>query len=154
MQTNERFHRVDREMFNSIYSGHLKQLQTVSYSSGSDFILWLRNVFGTEDTAYSGGAAFIHILKARLEDKDAPVIFSDFSGDLHAVNAISLVQDIENPNDYYIGIYDNNYPGEKRYIYVECGDKTCVTVANEYYPKSNQPLRISPSLGEDLAYYQ
>ncbi len=154
MQTNERFHRVDREMFNAIYSGHLKQLQTVSYSSGSDFILWLRNVFGTEDTAYSGGAAFIHILKARLEDKDAPVIFSDFSGDLHAVNAISLVQDIENPNDYYIGIYDNNYPGEKRYIYVECGDKTCVTVANEYYPKSNQPLRISPSLGEDLAYYQ
>lgn len=38
--------------------------------------------------------------------------YKEYSGGLHAINAISLVQDIDNPNLYYIGVYDNNYPGE------------------------------------------
>lgn len=36
----------------------------------------------------------------------------------HAVNAIRLIQDINNPNKFKIEVYDNNYPGEKRYIEV------------------------------------
>ena len=34
----------------------------------------------------------------------------------HAINAVKLIQ--QSPNKYKIEVYDNNYPGEKRYIYV------------------------------------
>lgn len=144
----------DKQMFNAIYASFIKQNAVTNYSSGSDFILWLRNVLGSESTDYKGANGFINILISRLNDKDAPVIISDFSGGLHAINAISLVQDVENPNYYYIGVYDNNYPGEKRYVDIECNEKTCVTKANHYYKGSGQPIRITPSLESDLQYYK
>lgn len=102
---------------------------------------------------YSKLVGFINILKTRLNDQDAPVIYSSFNGGLHTINAISLVQDIDNPKLYYIGVYDNNYPGEKRYVNLECKKDTCVTKANNYYSRSNQPVRISPSLEYDLSYF-
>lgn len=68
-------------------------------------------------------------------------------------DATQLVQDIDNPNLYYIGVYDNNYPGEKRYVNLECKKDTCVTKANNYYSRSNQPVRISASLEYDLSYF-
>lgn len=89
-----------------------------------------------------------------MEDGDAPVIFSNFNGGFHAINAISLVQDNKDFNHYYIGVYDNNYPGEKRYVDIECTKKTCVTKANNYYSNSKQPIRITASLEYDLEYYQ
>lgn len=153
MQTSSIFNNDDKQMFNAIYTGFIRQNVTTHYSSGTDFILWLRNVVGSETTNYKGGKGFINILKARLDDKDAPVITSSFSGGLHAINAISLVQDIENPNYYYIGVYDNNYPGEKRYVDIECNKKTCVTKSNSYYTSSGEPIRITPSLEYDLEYY-
>lgn len=154
IQTNTNFMNDDKQLFNAIYTGHIRQNVTTHYSSGSNFVLWLRNVFGTEITDYKGAIGFITILKTRLEDKDAPIIYSSFNGGLHAINAISLIQDIENPNYYYIGVYDNNYPGEKRYVDVECTKTTCVTKANEYYENSGQPIRITPSLEYDLEYYR
>ena len=105
---------------------------------------------GLDRVGYKGAQGFINILKTRLQDKDAPVI-STMS---HAVNAISLVQDIENPNYYYIGIYDNNYPGEKRYVDLKCKNNNCYSVANSYYSESGQPYRITPSLEYDLEYYK
>lgn len=153
MQTSSIVSNDDLQMFNAIYTSFIRQDATTHYSSSSNFILWLRNVFGTESTDYTGAAGFINILKSRLNDKDAPVISSTFSGGLHAINAISLVQDIDNPNLYYIGVYDNNYPGEKRYVNLECNKDTCVTKANSYYTSSGEPVRITPSLEYDLAYY-
>lgn len=141
-------------MFNAIWTGFIRQDTTMHYSSGLNFVLWLRNVIGTETTDYTGAQGFINILKSRLNDRDAPVISSSYSGGLHAINAISLVQDIENPNYYYIGVYDNNYPGEKRYVDIKCNKYTCSTVANDYYTESGQPIRITPSLEYDLAYYK
>ncbi|MDE6141802.1 MAG: hypothetical protein K2G03_04285, partial [Bacilli bacterium] len=154
MQNNSNFNNDDRQMFNAIYAGFIRQNAIYHYSSGSDFALWLRNVYGTETTPYKGGDGFINILKSRLEDKDAPVIFASFSGGLHAINAISLVQDINKPNYYYIGVYDNNYPGEKRYVDVECKKNKCVTKANSYYTKSGEVIRITPSLEYDLEFYK
>ena len=154
MQKNNTLNYDDKQMFNAIYAGFIKQNVTTYYASASNFILWLRNVVGTEVTEYKGANGFINILKTRLDDKDAPVIFASFSGGLHAINAISLVQDIDNPNYYYIGVYDNNYPGEKRYVDVECNRKKCVTKANDYYTKSGEPIRITPSLEYDLEYYK
>lgn len=36
----------------------------------------------------------------------------------HAINAIRLIQDINDTNKFKIEVYDNNYPGETRYIEV------------------------------------
>ncbi len=154
MQTSKAMKKDDTQMFNAIWTGFIRQDTTMHYSSGLNFVLWLRNVIGTETTDYTGAQGFINILKSRLNDRDAPVISSSYSGGLHAINAISLVQDIENPNYYYIGVYDNNYPGEKRYVDIKCNKYTCSTVANDYYTESGQPIRITPSLEYDLAYYK
>ncbi len=37
---------------------------------------------------------------------------------VHAVNAIRLIQDVNDSNKFKIEVYDNNYPGETRYIEV------------------------------------
>lgn len=154
MQTSGIINNNDKQMFNAIYAGFIRQNITTHYSSGSNFVLWLRNFAGTETIDYTGSKGFINVLKTRLNDKDAPVISSSYSNGLHAINAISLVQDIDNSNYYYIGVYDNNHPGEKRYVDIECNKNTCVTVANSYYSKSGQPIRITPSLEADLEYYK
>lgn len=153
MQTSNIMKKDDVQMFNAIWTGFIRQNVISSYSSGTDFVLWLRNVIGTESTDYTGAQGFINILKSRLNDKDAPVIVSSYSGGLHAINAISLVQNIENPNYYYIGVYDNNYPGEKRYVDIKCTEDICSTVANKYYTESGQPIRITPSFEYDLKYF-
>lgn len=154
MQKSKVMKKDDTQMFNAIWAGFIRQLTTNHYSSGSNFSLWLRNVIGVESNDYTGAQGFINILKSRLNDKDVPVISSNYSGGLHSINAISLVQDIENPNYYYIGVYDNNYPGEKRYVDLKCNKDKCFTVANDYYTESGQPIRITPSLEYDLAYYK
>ena len=152
MQTSKIIKNDDLQMFNAIYASFIKQFNTVNYSSGTSFMLWLRKTIGTEKTYEGNQQGFLNILKTRLNNNDAPVII--VNGGLHAINAISLAQDIDNPNYYHIGVYDNNYPGEKRYVDIKCNDKTCVTVANKYYGKSNEPIRISLSLEADLEYFK
>lgn len=153
MQKSSIFNNDDKQMFNAIYASFIKQETETFYSSSTNFTLWLRNAFGTETTGYTGASGFINIIKSRLNDHDPLVMSSSYSEGLHAINAISLVQDIENPNYYYIGVYDNNYPGEKRYVDLECNKDKCVTKANSYYTNSKQPVRITPSLENDLEYY-
>lgn len=153
MQESSTISNDDLQLFNAIYAGFIRQQDTVEYSSGMDIILWLRNALGTEEISYNGRAGFINILTTRLNNKEAPVISSSYTGGFHAINAISLVQSTSNPNEYSIGVYDNNYPGEKRYVKIVCNDTVCLTEANEYYSNSGQPIRITPSLEYDLAYY-
>lgn len=153
MQKSSIIDNNDKQMFNAIYTSFIKQKDMKFYSSGYNFTLWLRSLVGSESIDSYDKQSFINILKSRLDCKDAPVICSDYSGGLHAINAISLVQDIENPNHYYIGVYDNNYPGEKRYIEIECKNDVCVTKSNYYYDKSGEPIRITPSLEYDMKYY-
>lgn len=153
MQTSNNIEYDDLQIFNAIYASFIKQNVTNHYSSASNFTLWMRNLLGVESIEYKGAYGFINILKNRLKDNDAPVISSKFDGVLHGVNAISLVQDINNPNHYYIGVYDNVYPGEKRYVEIVCNQENCVTKANDFYNGSDQPIRISPSLEYDLKYY-
>lgn len=150
MQTSSIMKKDDTQMFNAIYASFIKQKRDTHYASGTNFIFWLADIMGVEATDYKGEQGFINILKSRLNDKD-PIVISTMS---HAVNAISLVQDIDNPNHYYIGIYDNNYPGEKRYYELNCKNNVCKTIDNEYYQNGGQVLRITPSLEYDLAYYK
>ena len=154
MQTSSKIKNDDKQLFNAIYASFIRQNKIVQYSSGSNFMLWLRERFGQEEIEYKGAQGFINILVSRLNQKDAPVISSNFGDGLHAVNAINLVQDIDNPNIFYIGVYDNNFPGEKRYVSVECDGEECFTKSNEYYSDSDEPIRITPSLEYDLEYYK
>lgn len=153
MQTSNKIDGDDKEMFNALYAAFIKQNVSVHYSSSSNFQLFLREKFGSETIEYKNGPAFINILESRMNDKDAPVIVSNFEGGLHAINAISLIQDIENPNIYYIGVYDNNYPGEKRYLEVETKKDKSVTKSNTYYGNSGEAIRITPSIESDMEYY-
>lgn len=154
MQTSKLIDNSEKQILNAIYTGYIKQMETNYYSSSSNFETWVRNVFGVESSKKLNSAAFIELLRERLENGDAPVLASTFSGGLHAINAISLAQDNEDPNHYYIGVYDNNYPGEKRYVDVQCNKKTCATKANNYYTGSKEPIRITISLEEDLKYFE
>ncbi len=154
MQTSNIIENSDKQILNAIYAGYIKQNDTTHYSSSSNFIVWSRNVVGTESSKKLNSAAFIELLRNRLDNGDAPVIFGIFSSGLHAINAISLVQDNSDSNHYYIGVYDNNYPGEKRYVDLQCNKKTCVTKANNYYTSSKEPIRITTSLDDDLKYFK
>ena len=154
MQSSSIIDNSDKQLLNAIYAGFIKQNVTEYYSSSSNFMLWLRNVFGTESSEKMNSAAFIELLRTRLDSGDVPVISSSYSGGLHAINAISLVQDNKDSNHYYIGVYDNNYPGEKRYVDVICTNDTCVTKANNFYTDSDQPIRISASLEYDLEFFK
>lgn len=156
MQTSKLIDSTDKSLFNAIYAGYIKQKSVIHYASTSNFVLWVRDKIGTETIDDSNGPIFMNILKGRLDNKDVPVITTTFSqsGGLHAVNAISLVQNLDNPNYYYIGVYDNNYPGEKRYLDVECKKDKCYTQPNMYYNGSDNALRISTSIEEDLNYYK
>lgn len=154
MQSSGVIDNSDKQLLNAIYAGFIRQNAIEHYSSASNYILWLRNVFGSESTEKMNSAAFIELLRNRLNNGDVPVISASYSGGLHAINAISLAQDNEDANHYYIGVYDNNYPGEKRYVDVQCNKKTCVTKANSYYTSSNEPIRITASLKYDLEFFK
>lgn len=54
-------------------------------------------------------------LLTSLADKTPQVLAIN---DNHAVNAIRLIQDISNANRFKIEVYDNNFPGETKYITV------------------------------------
>ena len=54
---------------------------------------------------------------SQLNDGTPLVIGLSGAGN-HAINAIRLIQDTNDANKYKIEVYDNNYPGETRYIEV------------------------------------
>jgi hypothetical protein len=97
---------------------------------------------------------FISLLSSRIARHEAPVILAYFSGGLHAMNAINLVQDAKNSNHYYIGVYDSSYPGEKRYLELSCSKYSCTTKANSYYGESGEVIRMSISQDEDLKHFK
>lgn len=143
----------DKQLFNAIYTSFIKQDVTQNYTSGVDFYSFARNVVGKDETTKIEPESFIDVLKSRLESGDPAVISGMFDSGFHAVNAITLTQNISNSNKYSIGVYDNNYPGEKRYIDIICNKKKCLTESNAYYSGSGRPIRISYSLEDDLAYF-
>ncbi len=154
MQNSDKIENSDKQLLNAIYAAFIKQDATEFYSSSSNLLMAARNLFGIESSKKINSAVFIELLKMRLNDKDAPLLFSGFEGGLHAVNAIDLVQSLDNANHYYIGIYDNNYPGEKRYVDMECTKTSCVTKKGKFYSGNNKPIRISKSLADDLKFYK
>ncbi len=160
MQKSNVIDNEDKQLFNAIYAAFIKQMNEDNYVSSMNATYFFQNLFDSigyleyPENIKLDDNAFINIMTMRLKNGDPLVIGSVFGGGYHAINAISLAQDIENPNYYYIGVYDNNYPGEKRYVDLECKRGKCVTVANEYYSNSGNPISFTPSLEYDLEYYK
>jgi len=156
MQNSNSLENTDKQLLNAINLLFVKQGEGGFYSSGMSFDLWkmdvLGSIVGMDYIDYKGSNGFINILKSRLNDKDAIVLSADFYGQ-HSINAINLIQDIDNPNYYYIGVYDNNFPGQKRYVDIECNKETCSIVPNDYYPNAKGPISVTPSLEYDLEYF-
>lgn len=128
MQDSNNISNSDKQILNAIYTGFIKQDATEFLASSSNLGLWYRNKANAEDTDTVKPTKFLYLLKTRIESGDVPVIS--------------------------IGVYDNNCPGEKRYVDMICNKKNCVTKANSYYSKSNAPIRISLSLQSDIEYFK
>lgn len=156
MQTSI-IHNDDLQMLNAIYAAFISQEVQTFYWSGANWWTIARDLTGIEDSISIGGIGhngFINVLANRLNIGDPVVISSDFGGGFHAINAINLIQDIDNPFRYYIGVYDNNYPNQKKYVDLECNMLTCVAKENEHYTYGQTNIiRMTPSIEYDLAYY-
>ena len=63
----------------------------------------------------TGGSAGFERLKEKLSQGIPVVTIID---GVHAVNAIGLIQDSANHNEYVLQIYDSNYPSEPQKIYI------------------------------------
>ena len=153
MQNSATINDVDRSLFNAIYASQIRQTTVKMYSSGS--------AIGIDSTVVNNSTKhmtnsndFISLLSSRIARHEAPVILAYFSGGLHAMNAINLVQDAKNSNHYYIGVYDSSYPGEKRYLELSCSKYSCTTKANSYYGESGEVIRMSISQDEDLKHFE
>ena len=154
MQNSSKISNADKQMFNAIYAMFIKQMGATRCYSGMTAVSIFSYIIGMPTSMYTPNA-FTNILMSRMLAGDAPVLGGDFTGTgNHAVNAISLIQDIHNHNRYYIGVYDNNHPGELRYVNIVCNLNNCVTEKNEYYAGDKQVLMVNPSLEKDLEYLQ
>ena len=100
---------IDSEPFNSAVSLDESQLINAIWRL---FILQTNNNI----TSFSSNPdqAFSELYK-ELNNKTPIVIIIDGN---HAINAIRLIQDINDSNKFKIEVYDNNYSGETRYIEV------------------------------------
>ena len=139
LKTNTEVSKAEANLFTVLNNFLESQSSAYSYFSGSNGQLVQRQIVGTLFSDELSATKetpenFIDLLALRLNAKDPIVIggnFVDRQG--HAINAISLAQDIDNPDYYYIGVYDSNHHGEKRYLDLECKRNKCVLRNNEYY---------------------
>ena len=147
---NSNLKHEDLQLLNALYYLLRKQDDTTLYSSAYSAGYAVRGAATGMDTQFVGVEGFLNILISRLKDQDPAVL--SING--HAVNAIDLYQDINDSSIYHIGIYDNNYPGEKRYISMKCKKNKCLTIDNDYYKIKGNKIRITPSLEQDLEYFK
>lgn len=145
----------DKNLLNAIFASYIRQNTAHTISSGVDGITVARTIIGTDNVIDVRGPYFINRLYERIKSGEAPVIsgvlFSD--GGRHAINAISLIQDIKDHNHYYIGVYDNNYPGERQILELSCGRVSCMIKSNKYYTGSGQPIQMTLSEAADIEYF-
>lgn len=152
MQNSVAMDGTDRSLMNAIFAGQIRQATVKMYSSGSAIGIGGAAV-KTNVKQMTNSNDFMSLLMTRLRKHEAPVILAYFSGGLHAMNAINLIQDARDSNHYYVGVYDSNYPGEKRYLELECSKYSCTTRSNGYYSESGEVIRMSISQAEDLKHF-
>ena len=107
---------IDRSLLNAIFAGQIRQTSVKMYSSGSAIGINATIVDAGGMKRMTNSNDFITLLASRVRRHEAPVILAYFSGGLHAMNAINLIQDAKDSNHYFIGVYDSNFPGLKNAI--------------------------------------
>ena len=153
MQSSATMNDIDRSLMNAIFASQIRQASVKMYSSGSAIGID-GAISRTASKQMTNSNDFMDLLASRMRKHEAPVILAYFSGGLHAMNAINLIQDAKDSNHYYIGVYDSNYPGEKRYLELKCSKYSCTTKSNDYYSESGEVIRISISQAEDLRHFE
>ncbi len=155
MQENSTIDSDDKNLLNAIFASFISQYTAPVISSGIDGITVARAMISTDNLVDFRGSYFINKLYQRISSGEAPVIGGILfkSGGRHAINAISLIQDIKDPSHYYIGVYDNNYPGERRILELSCGRVSCMTKSNNYYDGSGDPIYITLSEQADIDHF-
>lgn len=93
--------------------------------------LYRLNALQWDDASYefnltAGDAGFERLKK--LLSQGVPVVTT--IDDVHTVNAIGLIQDSECHRKYVLQVYDNNYPGKTKEIYIEKSPKGTFSIAN------------------------
>ena len=154
MQDSATMNDIDRSLLNAIFAGQIRQTSVKMYSSGSAIGINATIVDAGGMKRMTNSNDFITLLASRVRRHEAPVILAYFSGGLHAMNAINLIQDAKDSNHYFIGVYDSNFPGEKRYLELQCSKYSCTTKANDYYNESGEVIRMSISQAEDLKHFE
>ena len=153
MQNSATMNDIDRSLMNAIFASQIRQATVKMYSSGSAVGV-NGGISRTASKQMTNSNDFMSLLTARIRKHEAPVILAYFSGGLHAMNAINLIQDAKDSNHYYVGVYDSNYPGEKRYLELKCSKYSCTTRSNDFYGESDEVIRMSISQAEDLKHFE
>lgn len=93
----------DRELFNAIWRLYVLQLEDeiVSFTSEPD------EAYNTLYKNLKNGVPIVLNITFNTNDGESAS---------HSVNAVRLIQRNDDPNDLAIEIYDNNYPGQRKYI--------------------------------------
>lgn len=146
MQHSNLMKNDDIHLLNALYAFHISQFNTAKISSTIDpvkayaRILLPFPIIGIQDTT-----RFIDLIKDRIDRGTVPVLGGNFTGNGgHAINVISIAEDNVDPFVYHLGVYDNNYPSEKRYLSLYCPYNTCTIKANSYYSNEGESVNILP----------
>ncbi len=146
----------DKQLLNAIYALYLTQYNISSYHSGYSlgdaFLIGGQKIFnsivpGTPGSILYDG--FVDLLIYRLKNDDPAVIGGDFAGGEHAINALAIYKDVEKVGLYHIKVYDNNHPGETRYVDLKCSGESCRLEPNEYYSGTSS-IKMDLSINDSL----
>lgn len=160
MQNSKQLAKDDINLFNAIYTFQMSQTDGIrnQYLANTVFV----QTFETLKSLLSGsheelaneinGYNLIDYLKYRLEKDTAPVIGNNY----HAVNLMSIAQDIKDPRYYYFEIYDNNTPGESMWIKVGCGNIGCAYAEDTYFTSgpTHKMLTVGVSVENDKEFLE
>ena len=148
LQEDKSISNDELQMFNAIYQAHTMQLNIDAYYTGNivgdSYDCTIKGVIQCDFDAGRN----IDILKNRMLNKEAPVIFY-YGLSSHAVNAIRLYRNNNNPKEYRLYVYDNNEHGNDSLYYdLECNLFSCKT------KKHDMAIAIVKSLDEELKYFK
>lgn len=136
MQNNKKYEYTDVQLLNAVYQFHSLQGELEHFSSGgvniTEGLYTITQAWSYNSDYKWDGTVIIDLIAKRLKNKEAPLLFYQTGDGHHAINVTKLYR-YNNKNKYRIYIYNNNYPGEEKWLDIEIGKKTCEINSNIFY---------------------